>query len=864
MEQALDEAVSRLSSLYMIACLLGLTLLLLLAASLARAFKAGRLIQYRSKANGLADMFNSAYEPRNGVIACKNGALAAAFSYEGADISSITNFDRNVTSERLNKLFSGMDSGWMFHIDAIRTSVPKYPDPSRCSFPDRISAAIDEERRRYFNRSGNSYESKFVMTVTWLPPLKKAEKIQKILYTGGAPEGSAREQSEKLVNEFEAKLEGIRTSLSVIFTNVRRLETTDSPTEKGNVAHFDDLLSWFYFCVTGIWQPILRPETPVYLDTILAAQDLVSGFNFTIGRKWVKVLSIEGLAGTTVPGMLTMLGELACEYRFSTRFIALDANEATSLLARYRRKWAIKERGLISVILDRPGKINQDAAEMVQEADDATAAVAGGLVSWGFVTQCLIFMDEDPQRLEENVRYATAAIEKLGLTCRVEKQNSMDAFFGSLPTHGYENVRRPLVSTENLADIIPVSTPWTGSADAPCDFYPEKSPCLMEAMTGASDSTVFRFNFHVKDLGHTLVLGPTGAGKSTFLCITAAQALRYKGMKIYSFDKGYSMYALCRAVGGKHFVPGKDSALSFCPLGSIEDASDEAWASEWLQMILEVNGVEATPKRTNAINETLSFLVTSHKDDPATGMSLTVFASQVQDDDVRGVLKQYLAKESSTNLIDAEKDGLSMSPFSVFEIEPLMNMGNKYCLPVLSYLFHRIEKSLDGSPVIIYLDEAWLMLGHPAFAGKIREWLKVMRKKNCAIVMATQSLADLKESPIYSTLIESTATKVFLPNPAAVQESMLPMYRDFGLNDRQIITISQGIKKLNYFVVQENSSRMINLKLGPLALAFCGVSDPDTIKRINALIEACGPDKWQEEWLAENHLILPGNLRYGK
>ena len=139
-----------------------------------------------------------------------------------------------------------------------------------------------------------------------------------------------------------------------------------------------------------------------------------------------------------------------------------------------------------------------------------------------------------------------------------------------------------------------------------------------------------------------------------------------------------------------------------------------------------------------------------------------------------------------------------------------------------------------------------------------------MRKKNCAIVMATQSLADLKESPIYSTLIESTATKVFLPNPAAVQESMLPMYRDFGLNDRQIITISQGIKKLNYFVVQENSSRMINLKLGPLALAFCGVSDPDTIKRINALIEACGPDKWQEEWLAENHLILPGNLRYGK
>ena len=192
-----------------------------------------------------------------------------------------------------------------------------------------------------------------------------------------------------------------------------------------------------------------------------------------------------------------------------------------------------------------------------------------------------------------------------------------------------------------------------------------------------------------------------------------------------------------------------------------------------------------------------------------------------------------------------------------------MNLGEKYALPVLLYLFHRIENSLTGAPAIVYLDEAWLMLGHPAFAGKIREWLKVMRKRNCAVVMATQSLADLKESPIYSTLIESTATKVFLPNPTAMQESTMPLYMDFGLNIRQIQSIAQGIKKLNYYVVQELFSRMVNLELGPLTLAFCGVSDPDKIRRIDELIAAFGADKWQEQWLAENKLALPTDLRYG-
>ena len=108
-----------------------------------------------------------------------------------------------------------------------------------------------------------------------------------------------------------------------------------------------------------------------------------------------------------------------------------------------------------------------------------------------------------------------------------------------------------------------------------------------------------------------------------------------------------------------------------------------------------------------------------------------------------------------------------------FEIEELMGLGEKYALPVLLYLFRRIERSLQGQPAAIIMDEAWLMLGHEVFREKIREWLKVMRKANCMVIMATQSLTDAARSGILDVIVESTASKVFLPNIFARDEDTL-------------------------------------------------------------------------------------------
>jgi type IV secretion system protein VirB4 len=362
--------------------------------------------------------------------------------------------------------------------------------------------------------------------------------------------------------------------------------------------------------------------------------------------------------------------------------------------------------------------------------------------------------------------------------------------------------------------------------------------------------TPFRLNLHVSDVGHTFMFGPTGAGKSTHLALIAAQLRRYPGMSIFAFDKGMSIYPLAKATGGKHFtVAADDDKLAFCPLQFLETKGDRAWAMEWIDTILALNNVETTPHQRNEIGNAIMSMNASG------ARTLSEFSVTIQDATIREAIKQYTVDGTMGHLLDAEEDGLSLSDFTVFEIEELMNLGEKYALPTLLYLFRRIECALKGQPAVIILDEAWLMLGHPAFRAKIREWLKVLRKANCLVLMATQSLSDAANSGILDVIVESTATKIFLPNVYARDKDTAALYRRMGLNARQIEILATAIPKRQYYYVSENGRRLYDLALGPLALSFVGASDKDSIATIKTL-EAKHGDAWVHQWLAGRGLNL--------
>lgn len=692
------------------------------------------------------------------------------------------------------------------------------------------------------------YEGFFVLTVTWYPPVLAQRKFVELMFDDDAMAPDDKAQTRGLIEHFKREVESIEGRLSSAL-KLTRLASHKVTNEDGSTVTHDDLLSWIQHCITGHHHPMVLPNNPMYLDAVLGGKELWAGTVPKIGRNFMQVVAIEGFPLESTPGILTALGELSTEYRWSSRFVFMDQHESLAHLNKFRKKWRQKVRGFFDQVFNTgSGQVDQDALSMVNDADAAIAEVNSGLIAVGYFTSVVVLMDESREALEKAARQVEKAINRLGFAARIETINTLDAYLGSLPSHGVENVRRPLINTLNLADLLPTSTIWTGSVTAPCPMYPPLSPALMHCVTHGA--TPFRLNLHVRDVGHTFMFGPTGAGKSTHLGMIAAQLRRYKGMSIFAFDKGMSMYPLTKGTGGRHYsVAADDDALAFCPLQFLETKGDRAWAMEWIDTILGLNGVVTTPAQRNAIGTAIVSMQESH------AQTLSEFSTTIQDEEIRQALKAYTVEGSMGHLLDAEKDGLSLSDFTTFEIEELMNLGDKFALPVLLYLFRRIERSLKGQPTVIILDEAWLMLGHPVFRAKIREWLKVMRKANCLVLMATQSLSDAANSGILDVIVESTATKIFLPNVYARDEETSALYRRMGLNSRQIEILATAIPKRQYYYVSEYGRRLYDLALGPLALAFVGATDKESIALIKQLEARHGED-WVPHWLSHKNLNI--------
>lgn len=834
---------------------LGIVLLLILFARIRAVDAELKLKKHRSKDAGLADLLNYAAMVDDGVIVGKNGSFMAAWLYKGDDNASSTDAQREMVSFRINQALSGLGSGWMVHVDAVRRPAPSYSDRGHSSFPDPLSQAIDEERRQLFQGLGTMYEGYFVLTLTWFPPLLAQRKFVELMFDDDAIVPDHKARTVGLIKQFKREVTSIESRLSSA-VKMTRLRGQKVVTEEGREVTHDDFLSWLQFCITGLHHPVQLPSNPMYLDALIGGQEMFGGVVPKIGRNFVQVVAVEGFPLESTPGVLTSLGELACEYRWSSRFIFMDQHESIAHLDKFRKKWRQKVRGFFDQVFNtNSGSVDQDALSMVGDAEAAIAEVNSGLVAVGYYTGVVVLMDEDRTKLEHSARQVEKAINRLGFAARIETINTLDAFLGSLPGHGVENVRRPLMNTMNLSDLLPTSTIWTGLASAPCPMYPPLSPALMHCVTHGA--TPFRLNLHVRDLGHTFMFGPTGAGKSTHLALLAAQLRRYEGMSIFAFDKGMSMYPLAAGIraaskgeSGLHFtVAADDDALAFCPLQFLETKGDRAWAMEWIDTILALNGVETTPVQRNEIGNAIFSMHASG------AHTLSEFSVTIQDEAIRDAIRQYTVDGTMGHLLDAEKDGLALSDFTVFEIEELMNLGDKYALPVLLYLFRRIERALHGQPAVIILDEAWLMLGHPVFRAKIREWLKVLRKANCLVLMATQSLSDAANSGILDVIVESTATKIFLPNVYARDEDTAALYRRMGLNARQIEILATALPKRQYYYMSENGRRLYDLALGPLALAFVGASDKESVAAIKSL-EAKFGHAWIDEWLVGRGLNL--------
>ncbi|MHC2754858.1 type IV secretion/conjugal transfer VirB4 family ATPase, partial [Bradyrhizobium diazoefficiens] len=767
---------------------------------------------FRHSGPSFADLVPYAGLVANGVVLLKDGSLMAGWYFAGPDSESSTDAERNEVSRQINTILARLGSGWMIQVEAVRVPTTDYPAQQDCHFPDPVTRAIDDERRSRFEQERGHFESRHAIILSWRPPERRRAGLARYIYSD--TESRSASYADTAIESFRTSIREVEQYLASVLS-IRRMETREVEERDGTrIARYDELFQFIRFCITGENHPIRLPDIPMYLDW-LATAELQHGLSPMVENRFLGVVAIDGFPAESWPGILNSLDLMPLTYRWSSRFMFLDDQDARQKLERTRKKWQQKVRPFIDQLFQTQSRsIDQDAAAMVAETEDAIAQASSQLVA----TPVIVLFDESSARLQEKAEAVRRLIQAEGFGARIETLNATEAFLGSLPGNWYANIREPLINTRNLADLIPLNSVWSGNPTAPCPFYPPSSPPLMQV---ASGSTPFRLNLHVDDVGHTLVFGPTGSGKSTLLALIAAQFRRYAGAQIFAFDKGRSMMPLTLAAGGDHYEIGGDdadgaAALAFCPLSDLSTDTDRAWAAEWVETLVAVQGVLITPDHRNAISRQIGLMV------KARGRSLSDFVSGVQMREIKDALHHYTVDGPMGQLLDAERDGLLLGSFQTFEIEQLMNMGERNLVPVLTYLFRRIEKRLTGSPSLIILDEAWLMLGHPVFRDRIREWLKVLRKANCAVLLATQSISDAERSGIIDVLKESCPTKICLPNGAAREPGTREFYERIGFNERQIEIVATASPKREYYVASPEGRRLFNMALGPVALSFVG------------------------------------------
>jgi len=787
------------------------------------------LTEYRKRPKLLSDYLPWGFLVGPGIILNKDGSFLRLAHYRGPDLESATEAELIAVTARINNVLKRFGSGWALFFEARRKQASDYP---LSNFPDPVSLLVDEERRKGFVAEQGHFESEYTLSFCWLPPAEAPDKAGAYLVDRGddtrtTTDTRGFEWRDHFITETDRALD----LLGNILSEVRFLGDGETLTHLHGTVSLKD-------------HAVAVPAIPAYLDALLADTPFMGGMAPKLGDHHLRSASVLGLPGVTTPGLLDDLNDLAIPYRWVTRWIALDGPEAQRLLTRKRRQWFAKRKSVTAILREvlfnqETVLLDTDAATKAHETNEALEDLGSGDVAFGYLTTTITVASPDESEADEALRQVERMINARGFVTIRETFNAVEAWLGSLPGNPYANVRQPVIHTLNLAHIMPVSSVWAGPA---WNEHLDQPPLLHVATRG---STPFRLNLHVGDVGHTLIVGPTGAGKSVLLALLALQFRRYEQSQVFIFDKGRSTRAAALTMGGTAIDLGLGSALAFQPLRDIAEPASRAFARDWVLGLIAHEGVVADPAIRDAIWTALNSLASA----PPNERTLTGLSSLLQSNPLRQSLQPYTLEGPWGSLLDGNDDRLAFSDVMHFELESLMETKG-LVLPVLAYLFHRLETRFDGSPSLLILDEAWLYLDHPLFAARIREWLKSLRKKNVAVVFATQSLADISASSIAPAIIESCPTRIFLPNDRAIEPQIRDIYERFGLNPRQIEIISRCTPKQDYYAQTAQGNRLFELDLGPLALAICGASTPQDQKLIDALLDEHGVEGFPVAFLA--------------
>lgn len=779
-----------------------------------------------------AELTNWSHVVGDGTLFCTDGSLVSVLELDPPDPGAAGALALQNNGRHIAESLKGW-AGWRVHFDLVRTplEVPRFEG----HYPSEGMRWLAAHRARHLAKE-QPYRSRMYLSLVE-PPKEKAANLAAKWFTNHE---ERREALHDRVTLFEAIIKDL----------VGRLNPVLDP----RILNADGLLSFLRLCATGLDERIEAPNAaPFYVGHRLLDQDIHAGLKQRVGDLVCATVAITGLPREVEPGVAAFLEQTNYPLRSSLQTAVWSSQDAAK-----RLEGRIKTE---SMNLEGPGALaarsvrgendpmegtrakifmSRGAERAALEIGDGQADAELGIDWFGAASWNVVLWAETDEELTLRVRDLQARFHQRGFQTRKETFNGMAAMHSTWPGHGAMNARHGALSGEATAAVAPIARRWLGEPRHPCDLYPPGSPHLLTGVT--AESMQCFLNLHNKDVGHVLVAGMTGSGKSVLAALIVLANLQYEGSRVVVLDKGRSLEPVCRLGNGRHYrLSVEEPDIGLQPFARVDTEAGIVQAVEWLVLTCELNGVEVDSEERQNLATQLGRLA-AHDD----LVRLGFLVEALPYGPIRSCLENYAAGGLYGALFDSEERP-EPNRLEVYELEDLLAMRTEVAIPAATLIIQSIEDRLDGRPMTVLMEEASNIFGHPKLERFARRFLREFRKKNGSIHFYTQSVADPIDAGVPAVFFESFASQIHVPNSKAMSTTLDGAYDALQVSRETRWRIAEGVPKREYIILQDGREMTVDFRLSREELALLSV-DAASLSELNELYRE-SPEGFWREWL---------------
>lgn len=815
---------------------------------------------YEASARSYAELVPFMAQIAPDMVINKDGSLLVSYAMTGVDQEGLPQSEVDRYANLVEHAFRGFTERFTVWFTVDRRRIEEYPESK---FSDPVSAWVDEHWQHQFTTRGQ-FQNFLYLSVLYTPPGGAdgyMEKVAHFVKNDGASLltalGKAAITSISKQRTFDFEANQLIAFIADFEEKLSTFEQTVLDVDLQRL-HDSELLGFLHRrCSPTSYQKRVKvPEIPAYLDSYLPGDQLISRgdtlrFRGSEGDKHIAAMSLKDWPDWTHPGILDDLLAIPGELTISQVYRFADNIKAKSFIEGIEKHNRAMQKTLFgylkeAITHEESNQINHGRVLLAQDASDALTEMTSLNRSYGHYNLTVVTYGDDPTEAETTLRNVNQVLQRRGYLTVRETMHLLSAFVGTIPGQWGELVRWYFVSSANIADLAPVRTLGIGKKTN--DYFKDQrgdgveQPALTVLAT--EFNTPYFFNFHQSDLAHGLCIGPAGAGKTSFMNFLISQFQKYEPCSTIIFDKDYSCRIASVMQGGTHVDMGlnSDSQVKLNPMRLLGEAHSRSWLTNWLEMLLTSKGYRMRSTDLDNLKNALD-QVAAQPQEMWRLQSLSPFLSR----ELKEELHPWVSSGAYAKYFDNTEDTFELGNKTCVE------MGGLFTNPTIAtlfidYAFYCIQQRLDGRPTFIYIEEAWFMLANEQFASGIDNWLRTLRKKNAFVIMATQSLQEIANSPIFASIIDNIPNRIFLPNAHAMTHA--DMYRDlFQLNDEQINRIRNAIPKRNYYIVTPKMSRMVDVSLPKEIMAV--VRSDTRAQKVFVKHWRSGEEDWRNNYLKE-------------